>query len=328
MKKGNILRGLAVRNLGLQKPELFANMGGTLTPLHRGGAAGTCCGGGVLADLIANTPLHPSQEGIRTARCFFIRFLLLFAMLMGTAAGLKAQHAHFTRSGTIEFERKTNAWAVIKKEINKDNEAFVASALENYKKNNPQFRLLKSTLSFTGNKTLFTPVEADPASNIFFISIMPLLTQNNTIYSDLNNGLTIAQRIVLGDAFLVSDSTRKIKWKITDETRDIAGYHCRRANGLMLDSIYVVAFYTTQIPVPGGPESFNGLPGMILGVALPHENITWFATKVTETALPDNAVVPPRKGKKTDSKDFRATLQNALKDQGSVAVDFMRQFLF
>jgi len=254
--------------------------------------------------------------------------IILFIGLFGVATSLRAQHAHFTRSGTIEFERKTNAWAVLKKEINKDNEAVVAPALDNYRKNNPQFRVLKSTLSFTGNKTLFTPIEAEPASNIMFFSIMPLMTQNNTIYSDLDDKKVIAQRKVLGDDFLVSDSTRKIEWKITDETRDIAGYHCRRANGLMLDSIYVVAFYTTRIPVPGGPESFNGLPGMILGVALPHENIAWFATKVTETTLPDNAVVPPKKGKKTGSKDFKATLQNALKDQGPIAADFMRQFLF
>jgi GLPGLI family protein len=254
--------------------------------------------------------------------------IILFAVLFGAVAGLKAQHAHFTRSGTIEFERKTNAWAVLKKEINKDNEAVVAPALDNYKKNNPQFRVLKSTLSFTGNKTLFTPIESEPASNIMFFSIMPLMTQNNTIYSDLNDKKVIAQRTVLGDAFLVSDSTRKIEWKITDETRDIAGYHCRRANGIMLDSIYIVAFYTTQIPVPGGPESFNGLPGMILGVALPHENVTWFATKVTDATLPDNALVPPKKGKKTDSKSFRETLRVALKDQGPIAADFVRQFLF
>ena len=254
--------------------------------------------------------------------------IILFAVLAGVVTSLKAQHAHFTTSGTIDFERKTNAWAVIKKEINKDNEAVTAPAFEAYKKSNPQFKVLKSTLSFTGNKTLFTPVEAEPSGNMLFFSIMPLMTQNNTIYTDLDNGLTIAQRKVLGDPFLVNDSTRKIKWKITDETRDIAGYHCRRANGIMLDSIYVVAFYTTKIPLAGGPESFNGLPGMILGVALPHENITWFATKVTDTTIPDNALVPPKKGKKTDGKNFKATLQTALKDQGPIAADFVRQFLF
>ncbi len=254
--------------------------------------------------------------------------IILLAVLSGLAASVWAQHAHFTTSGTIEFERKTNAWVMIKKEINKDNEAVVAPALESYKKTYPQFRVLKSTLSFTGNKMLFTPIEADPSGNILFFSIMPLMTQNNTIYTDLNDKMTIAQRRVLGDAFLVTDSTRKIEWKITDETRDIAGYHCRRANGIMLDSIYVVAFYTTQIPVPGGPESFNGLPGMILGVALPHENITWFATKVTDTTLPDNIIVPPKKGKKIDNKAFILNLQTALKDQGPIAADFVRQFLF
>jgi len=253
--------------------------------------------------------------------------IILFAILLGIAVSLRAQHAHFTKSGTIAFERRTNVWAMVKRETNKDNDAVFVPGLEAYKKNNPQFRVLKSTLSFSDNKTLFTPIEADaPASNLF--SSWPLMTQNNTIYTDLTDGLTISQKKIFGDAFLVKDSIRRIKWKITDETRDIAGYHCRRANGLMLDSIYIVAFYTTQIPVPGGPESFNGLPGMILGVALPHENLTWFATKVTDTSLPDNAIVPPKKGKKTDNKGFRATLETAMKDQGSVAADFMKQFLF
>jgi GLPGLI family protein len=253
--------------------------------------------------------------------------IILFAILLGIAVSLRAQHAHFTKSGTIEFERKTNVWAMVKREINKDNDAVLVPALEVYKKNNPQFRVLKGTLSFSENKTLFTPVEADPPASSMF-SAWPLMTQNNTIYTDLADGLSISQKKIFGDAFLVKDSTRRIKWKITDETRDIAGYHCRRANGIMLDSIYVVAFYTTQIPVPGGPESFGGLPGMILGVALPHENLTWFATKVTDTSLPDDAIVPPKKGKKTDNKGFRATLETAVKDQGSVDADFMKQFLF
>jgi GLPGLI family protein len=254
--------------------------------------------------------------------------IILFAALLAFVVSVRAQHAHFTISGTIEYERKTNTWAMIKREINKDNDAWLVPALENYKKTSPQFRVLKSTLSFSDNKTLFMPLAADPPTNNLY-SFAPLMSQNNTIYTDLTDGLTISQKKIFDDAFLVKDSTRKIKWKITDETRDIAGYHCRRANGIMLDSIYIVAFYTAQIPVPGGPESFAGLPGMILGVALPHENITWFATKVTDNQLPPNTVAPPKKGKPTDSKGFRATLQTSLKDQGpAVGADFMKQFLF
>jgi len=228
-----------------------------------------------------------------------------------------AQHAHFTTSGTIEFEKRVNMYTLIQKGINKGNEAFYSPMFDAYKKNHPQFKAMKSTLSFTDNKTLFVPAEEEMSNEPF--SWNPATHQNNAIYSDLNNLTGVFQKKVFDETFLVKDSVRKIKWKITDETRVIAGYNCRRANGIMLDSIYVVAFYTTEIPVSGGPESFNGLPGMILGVALPHENITWFATKVTDSSLPPNMVVPPKKGKQTDGKGFKATVEAAFKDWGSEA---------
>ena len=134
-------------------------------------------------------------------------------------------------------------------------------------------------------KHLFTPSELMKTRRACSLEIEVLVSQNNTIFTDLQTKTSIDQKMVFEDFFLVKDSTRKIKWKITDETREIAGFTCRRANAIVMDSIYVVAFYTEKIPISGGPESFSGLPGMILGLALPHENITWFATKVTEGAL-------------------------------------------
>ena len=112
--------------------------------------------------------------------------------------------------------------------------------------------------------------------NIYALSTTKTYTQTS-----------ITQKNVYDDLYLVKDSLRKIDWKITDETREIAGYECRRANAIVLDSVYVVAYYTIQIPFSGGPESFTGLPGTILGLALPHENMTWFATKVTEIPVSD-----------------------------------------
>jgi GLPGLI family protein len=254
--------------------------------------------------------------------------IIAIAVLLGFAGGAVAQRPHFTTSGTIEYERRTNVYAMIKSITDKDkeNDAVWVPALDAYKKANPQFRVLKSTLSFSDNKTLFTPEDADAA--VGFMSFAPLMNQNNTIYTDLNAHTSIGEKKIFEDIFLVKDSTRRIKWKITDETRDIAGYTCRRANGIMLDSIYIVAFFTGKIPVPGGPESFNGLPGMILGVALPHENVTWFATKVTDTTLPPNAITPPKKGKPRDDKSFRETLSDALKDRGPIAKDLIKGFLF
>jgi hypothetical protein len=44
------------------------------TPLLRGGAIGCVVAGGVLVDMPDNTPLHPSQEGNRTAYALFSSF--------------------------------------------------------------------------------------------------------------------------------------------------------------------------------------------------------------------------------------------------------------
>jgi len=252
--------------------------------------------------------------------------MIFFAALLVYATSLPAQSAHFTSSGTIEYEKRTNSYALIQKIINKDNEAWMQPQFDYYKKNSPQFRTLNAKLEFGNNKTLYTPNETDLPQN-GFMGDSPMLNQFNTIFTDLKTKSSIDQKKVFEQTYLVKDSTRKIKWKITDETREIAGYSCRRANGIYLDSVYVVAFYTTRIPVAGGPESFNGLPGMILGVALPHENITWFATKVNEGSIPQDAIVPPKKGKPTNEKELWKTLQDAAQSWGRIGVFYVKGFM-
>ncbi|MBB5397940.1 GLPGLI family protein [Mucilaginibacter sp. AK015] len=251
--------------------------------------------------------------------------LLLTCLISGSAAW--AQNAHFTTAGTIEYEKRVNMYGVIKAVINKDNESWYAPAFEQYKKNNPQFKVLKSTLSFSGNRTLYAPLPDDaPPSNSWF-SDMPLAQQINTVYTDLNTNLSVTAKKVFDEAFLVKDTARKITWKITDETRDIAGYTCRRANALVMDSIYVVAFYSDEIPVSGGPESFTGLPGMILGLALPHENVTWFATKVTDVPVSDAQLKVPAKGKATTYSGLKTTLTKAMEGWGEYGKRFFKIYL-
>lgn len=235
-----------------------------------------------------------------------------------------SQFTRFPVNGVIEFERKVNMHAVIQKSINKNNEAYYVPLFEQYKKTQPQFKVLKSTLSFSKDKALFSPVE-NSESNSNFFSWLPATIQFNTVYSDLSNQNIIVQKKVFEQTFLVKDSIRKINWKITDEFREIAGYSCRRANAIVLDSIYVVAFYTDQIPVSSGPETFAGLPGMILGVALPYEHITWFATSVTDKPL-DNLAAPV-KGKVTDNKGLHSTLQSVLKQWGDKLQPILRAFM-
>lgn len=253
------------------------------------------------------------------------KLIILTGLFAGISLSLSAQNARFATEGVIEFDRTINMYAVIGKQVKDDNN-FMTTIFENYKKTQPQFKVLKSTLTFSKDKTLFTPLE-DTAPPVQFFGDSPEISQVNVVYSDLENHQKLTQKKVYESTFLVKDSTRTINWKITGETREIAGYMCRRANAVIMDSVYVVAFYTDEIPVSGGPESFNGLPGMILGVALPHENVTWFARMVNDRPVVSTALAPPKKGKATDEKGLVDTLTKALSDYGDYAKKMFKAFL-
>ena len=69
------------------------------------------------------------------------------------------------------------------------------------------------------------------------------------------------------------------------------------------------------------------LVSMILGVALPHENLSWFATKVTDASLSPAAVVPPKKGKPMDYKKFVETVHGFTKDWGTWGQSYVKGFM-
>ena len=201
--------------------------------------------------------------------------LKCFVLLLTICLSIRgmSQNAVFITSGKIEFEKKLNLYDVIKQWGDDESWSDVM------KKAIPKFKIDYYDLTFTPNKSLYKAGRDNSYNNKMPQWMEEQPGDNNVIESDLEGRKFISQKIVLGQTFLLEDSLRKIKWKITDETKLIAGFNCRRANAIIMDSIYVVAFYTDEILAPGGPESFTGLPGMILGLALPHEHVSWFATK-------------------------------------------------
>lgn len=240
---------------------------------------------------------------------------------------LFGQYKRFLTSGYVEYEKSINMYAMIKKKMAISHYPLASQALDRYKENEPQFKKVYSKLTFWDNKTLYTPISAAVPINEGSLNNDPITHQLNIIYTDLTGTSSVTQKTVFDETFLLKDSVRKIHWKITDETRDILGYACRRANGIMLDSIYIVAFYTNEIPMPGGPESFNGLPGLILGVALPHENVTWFATRIVDAPTTINSLTVPNKGKLTDFKGLVSTLRQLMKSWNSYAQASLKAYL-
>jgi GLPGLI family protein len=153
------------------------------------------------------------------------------------------------------------------------------------------------------------------------------VADKNIVYTDFKKGETISQKPVFEETFLVTDSLLRIKWKITPDIRNIAGFDCRKAIGIINDSIAVFAFYTDELMISGGPEAIHGLPGMILGVGIPRLHCTWFATKVEVLNVNMNSVIPATKGKKVNRETMVRALDKVLKSWGTYGSKMIVNFL-
>lgn len=210
--------------------------------------------------------------------------------------------------GTITYERRENLHKMF--DGNEDN-----NWAEAMKKTLPKHRVDFFDLTFNPHQSVYRITqehEGIGATNFWRVAY------KNTVQTDFDKQVIIDEKNVYERDYLITDSLPHYAWKLTGEYREIAGYNCRKASTIIMDSVYVIAFYTDAIPVSSGPELFNGLPGMIMGVVIPRMNLTFFATKV-ETQVPDSKVfvVKPTRGSKTVSfKLFREELLRDIKNWG------------
>ncbi|MGE5520693.1 MAG: GLPGLI family protein [Candidatus Dadabacteria bacterium] len=153
------------------------------------------------------------------------------------------------------------------------------------------------------------------------------LADKNIVYTDYSSATYTSQKPVFDETFLVQDSLLNIKWKLTNDIRTIAGFECRKAVGLIDDSIAVFAFYTDEILIQGGPETAHGLPGMILGLGMPRIHTTWFATRIEVNGVNLTEVVPAKKGRKVDRKAMINSLDKVLHNWGDYGKYMMWNFM-
>ncbi|HSF46451.1 MAG TPA: GLPGLI family protein [Chitinophagaceae bacterium] len=206
--------------------------------------------------------------------------------------------AQFIKAGKIEFERRTNQHSFLE-----DENMFDAMIKESM----PKFAVTYNDLIFDERSSLFKEGK-DPEHNKIHWSINYI---SNTVYRDFEKGSRTTRKNMFGTDYLVQDSLLKIDWKITNEPRTIAGFECKKAVGRIFDSVVVIAFYTDEILASAGPESFGGLPGMILGLAIPRLHTTWYATKLELIETP--AIAPPKEGKKYNGDQFKKEVTELIK---------------
>ncbi len=237
------------------------------------------------------------------------RLIILCALAL-VPSFMMAQ-ARFIKAGKIEFERKINVHRQY--EPSEDE----GDWFKEFISKQPRFHTTYFDLHFDESRTAYVPGREtdDNKRNLWFIGP----AKDNKVATNLNTGRTRNLKNIFEETFLIDDTARRVQWRLSDETRTIAGFECRKAVGIICDSVYVVAFYTDEILTSGGPESFHGLPGMILGLAIPRLYTTWYATKLELVAPDPKALEFSAKGKKITEKELQVTLQKSLKNWGKQA---------
>jgi GLPGLI family protein len=217
------------------------------------------------------------------------------------AVNLPAQQ--FISKAVIEYEVKAN----IKKTMGS------GTFEEMIKENLPQFKTGYYTFTFADNKSIYKFDHWDPGPK--YPEWLRRSDEENVWYYDFNSGKFNMQKNVWGSNFNVEDSIKPLQWKLVpNENRVIAGFNCRKAVAKMFDSVYVFAFYTDEILIPGGPCSINGLPGMILGVTIPRLYTSWIATKVMLNGVNESAIKPVAVKKNYSMLTLKNTVEDRTKD--------------
>jgi len=201
------------------------------------------------------------------------------------------------KEGKITYEQKVDMY----RRIPEDNQQMRSMI--------PQFRTAKFELLFSDDQSLYKAIEDEPdmsEENNGGVVIRIGGGADNEYYKNFNTKRAVEARELMQEIYLIDDSLRSITWKLEEgETKTILGYTCKKATGKTERGSDVVAWYCEEIPVAGGPEQFNGLPGMILGIDANKGEIVFTAISSDKKA-DTKKIKAPTKGKKMTNAEFLA----------------------
>ena len=250
-------------------------------------------------------------------------FLIMKRLLIASAMLIAISSFAQVKEGKILYERTMQ----MQIRISDDNPAFQNMI--------PKERKDKFELFFTEGKSLWQAVEEDgqddetafgDGGGMRMVFRMP--GTNDIIFHNVADSKKVEQRELAEKNYIITDSIRKLSWKVTGETRSILGHNCMKAtsqrmqesfrmtmdNGetkreKVMDTLNIVAWFTNEIPGSFGPESYQGqLPGTILEVEINNgtnsgRNSSFKATEISQK-IDVAKVKEPTKGKKATPEEF------------------------
>lgn len=260
------------------------------------------------------------------------KILFLSAFIFGLATIATAQ----MKEGKIVYERKINMWRMI-------TDPEMRTRI-------PEFRTSQFELLFNDQASLFRTVPEDEAPDPFannggdrggqrFMFRMP----ETATYTNLTAQIQYESRAMFEKTFLIIDTLKMLKWKVSDETKTIAKHLCKKATTsapiqalnirmgggrqggernnadsasrapIVTKETEVVVWYTEEIPASVGPDNYIGLPGAILEVDMDNGNTVTTAKEISSKYAKKD-LVEPTKGDKMNKAQFQDNMKKIMED--------------
>ena len=241
------------------------------------------------------------------------RLLIASAMLIAIPTLAQVKEGKIVYERTIQMQIR----------INDDNPAFQNMI--------PKERKDKFELFFTEGKSLWQPVEDDGQSDETAFGdagggmrmVIRMPGSNDIVFHNVTDSKKVEQRELAEKNYIITDSIRKLNWKVAGETKAILGHNCMKAtsqrmqesfrmtmdNGeakreKVMDTLNIVAWFTNEIPGSFGPDMYQGqLPGTILEIDVNNGRTSYKAIEISPKV--DVAKIKePSKGKKATPEEF------------------------
>jgi len=103
----------------------------------------------------------------------------------------------------------------------------------------------------------------------------------------LRSGTITHRSPLLPDSICMADNYKAdYVWKPSDGFKLFAGLPCQKLVALNEDKDSIIVWYTPDLPIADGPETFAGAPGLILAVEAPGFNYIAEEVKVGQFEIP------------------------------------------
>ncbi len=190
-----------------------------------------------------------------------------------------------------------------------------------------------------------------PGQNQGMRMMSSMMGGGGTYYKNVKEKIYSVDKEFMGKEFLVKDVLPQLEWKMESETKQVGGYTCYKATAIkpveasdfknyrmkekkegekedekeekekttnFMDAyeipkeIVITAWYTPEIPVSQGPDSYWGLPGLILEVNDGKTII--LCSKVVMNTKEKAEIKAPKVGKEVTQKEYDEIVMTKMKE--------------